>query len=145
MADERQMAELRDPHDTHGFIVPGTMTDMTDAPLVLGIETSCDETGVGIVRGHTLLSDAVASSVDASTTDISAVDLVSPVVVANIEARILVPMAAELGRHVAPGGLLLLSGILVPQRDDVRAAYPEFSVVASPAMGEWTLLALRKP
>jgi N6-L-threonylcarbamoyladenine synthase len=32
--------------------------------LVLGIETSCDETGVGIVRGHTLLADAVASSVD---------------------------------------------------------------------------------
>jgi len=35
-----------------------------DAPLVLGIETSCDETGVGIVRGHELLADAVASSVD---------------------------------------------------------------------------------
>jgi N6-L-threonylcarbamoyladenine synthase len=31
---------------------------------VLGIETSCDETGVGIVRGHTLLADALASSVD---------------------------------------------------------------------------------
>jgi len=36
----------------------------TTEPLVLGIETSCDETGVGIVRGHTLLADAVASSVD---------------------------------------------------------------------------------
>jgi N6-L-threonylcarbamoyladenine synthase len=35
-----------------------------DGPLVLGIETSCDETGVGIVRGTTLLADAVASSVD---------------------------------------------------------------------------------
>ncbi|MGQ4728599.1 tRNA (adenosine(37)-N6)-threonylcarbamoyltransferase complex transferase subunit TsaD [Streptomyces sp. Ju416(a)] len=35
-----------------------------DEPLVLGIETSCDETGVGIVRGTTLLADAVASSVD---------------------------------------------------------------------------------
>lgn len=33
-------------------------------PLVLGIETSCDETGVGIVRGETLLVDAIASSVD---------------------------------------------------------------------------------
>ncbi|MFG2038225.1 tRNA (adenosine(37)-N6)-threonylcarbamoyltransferase complex transferase subunit TsaD [Dactylosporangium sp. NPDC048998] len=33
-------------------------------PLVLGIETSCDETGVGIVRGHTLLADEIASSVD---------------------------------------------------------------------------------
>ncbi|WP_411283039.1 tRNA (adenosine(37)-N6)-threonylcarbamoyltransferase complex transferase subunit TsaD [Lapillicoccus sp.] len=37
---------------------------MSDEPLVLGVETSCDETGVGIVRGETLLADAVASSVD---------------------------------------------------------------------------------
>ena len=37
---------------------------MADEPLVLGIETSCDETGVGVVRGTTLLADAVASSVD---------------------------------------------------------------------------------
>ncbi len=37
---------------------------LRDEPLVLGIETSCDETGVGIVRGHTLLADALASSVD---------------------------------------------------------------------------------
>jgi N6-L-threonylcarbamoyladenine synthase len=33
--------------------------------VVLGIETSCDETGIGIVRGDRLLADAVASSVDA--------------------------------------------------------------------------------
>ncbi|WP_426298962.1 tRNA (adenosine(37)-N6)-threonylcarbamoyltransferase complex transferase subunit TsaD [Arthrobacter sp. R-11] len=33
-------------------------------PLVLGIESSCDETGVGIVRGTTLLSNTVSSSMD---------------------------------------------------------------------------------
>jgi N6-L-threonylcarbamoyladenine synthase len=32
--------------------------------LVLGIETSCDETGIGLVRGSTLLADAIASQVD---------------------------------------------------------------------------------
>jgi N6-L-threonylcarbamoyladenine synthase len=32
-------------------------------PLVLGIETSCDETGAGLVRGRELLADAIASSV----------------------------------------------------------------------------------
>jgi N6-L-threonylcarbamoyladenine synthase len=37
---------------------------MATEPLVLGIETSCDETGVGIVRGESLLVDAIASSVD---------------------------------------------------------------------------------
>ena len=34
------------------------------AAIVLGIETSCDETGVGVVRGTELMADAVASSVD---------------------------------------------------------------------------------
>lgn len=33
-------------------------------PLVIGIESSCDETGVGIVRGRELLANEVASSVD---------------------------------------------------------------------------------
>src|ERR1700750_3297600 len=42
---------------------PGHNGPVTE-PLVLGIETSCDETGVGLVRGHTLLAAAVASAVD---------------------------------------------------------------------------------
>ena len=33
-------------------------------PLVIGIETSCDETAIGIVRGRTLLANVIASSVD---------------------------------------------------------------------------------
>ena len=35
----------------------------TSEPLVLGIETSCDETGIGIVRGRSLLANEIASSV----------------------------------------------------------------------------------
>lgn len=33
-------------------------------PLVLGIESSCDETGVGIVRGNQLLANVIASSMN---------------------------------------------------------------------------------
>lgn len=33
-------------------------------PLVLGIETSCDETAVGVVRGRKLLANVIASSVE---------------------------------------------------------------------------------
>ena len=40
------------------------MTAGSSEPLVLGIETSCDETGIGIVRGHELLANEIASSVD---------------------------------------------------------------------------------
>ena len=35
-----------------------------EAPLVLGIESSCDETGVGVVRGTRLLANTVSSSMD---------------------------------------------------------------------------------
>ena len=33
-------------------------------PLVLGIETSCDETGVGVVRGREVLANVIASSME---------------------------------------------------------------------------------
>jgi len=87
----------------------------------------------------------VGSKLEASTTDLADLDLVAPVVLANIEARVLIPLAPVLSARVAPGGLLLLSGVLVPQRDEVRAAYPAMELLASPSLGEWTLLALRAP
>ncbi len=37
---------------------------MSNQPLILGIETSCDETAVGIVRGRTLLANVISSSVE---------------------------------------------------------------------------------
>src|SRR3982751_5982859 len=37
---------------------------MSGEPLVLGIETSCDETGIGLAGGRRLRADAVASSVE---------------------------------------------------------------------------------
>jgi len=39
-------------------------TEGKKEPVVLGIETSCDETGIGIVRGTTLLANVISSSMD---------------------------------------------------------------------------------
>ena len=33
-------------------------------PVVLGVETSCDETGIGIVIGDQLCANVIASSID---------------------------------------------------------------------------------
>jgi N6-L-threonylcarbamoyladenine synthase len=41
-----------------------TSRSLASEPLVLGIETSCDETGIGIVRGTTLLANVISSSMD---------------------------------------------------------------------------------
>ena len=46
-------------HQTRRHDPPGS-----SAPLVLGIETSCDETGIGIVRGTELLANVISSSMD---------------------------------------------------------------------------------
>ncbi|WP_437304729.1 50S ribosomal protein L11 methyltransferase [Sorangium sp. So ce388] len=46
-----------------------------------------------------------------------------PWVVANIEARVLRPIAPELARVLAPGGWLILSGILESEREGLVALY----------------------
>lgn len=71
------------------------------------------------------------------------------VVVANILANVLVELAPSLAAKVAPGGVLLLSGILGPQEDEVRRAQVAQGLVPLPGGdrrdGEWSLLALRRP
>ncbi len=68
-----------------------------------------------------------------------------PVVVANIEADVLIALHDALLARVAPGGLLVLSGVLVPQGERVRAAFSELESVSLPARGEWVALVLRRP
>lgn len=38
--------------------------EVLSEPVILGIETSCDETGIGIVRGNKLLANVISSSMD---------------------------------------------------------------------------------
>src|ERR1700710_1199483 len=57
----QRSAEAQGPAGLQG---PASGTGMTREPLVLGIETSCDETGVGIVRGTELLANVISSSMD---------------------------------------------------------------------------------
>ncbi len=42
----------------------GAQRRVEGPPVVLGIETSCDETGIGIVRGDRLLANVIASSME---------------------------------------------------------------------------------
>jgi ribosomal protein L11 methyltransferase len=68
------------------------------------------------------------------------------VVVANILANTLVELAPALVAKLAPGGVLLLSGILEPQEAEVRSAYLALGLARLPDgdrhVAEWSLLAL---
>ena len=87
--------------------------------------------------------NGLSPRVQADTTDVAALTESFPVVVANIEARVLVPMAQAIAARVAPRGLLVVSGILGTQRDEVRAAYAAMHLETESAKGEWVTLALR--
>jgi len=67
------------------------------------------------------------------------------VVVANILANTLIELAAEIARHLMPGGVAIVSGILGPQEEEVRAAYRRAGLRPLPQRdrrdGEWSLLA----
>lgn len=67
-------------------------------------------------------------------------------VLANIETHILVPMAEALTRTLAPGGQLLLSGILATQEPQIRAAYEPLGLrhVTTTQRGEWVLVQLER-
>ena len=117
------------------------------AAIVLGAERAVavdvDQEAVDVTNENAQRNN-LSAKIEASTTELADLHFMAPVVVANIEAKVLIPIAPVLERHVLPGGLLLLSGILVPQKDDVRNAYPDMELLEAPDLGEWTLLALRK-
>lgn len=70
-----------------------------------------------------------------------------PIVVANIMAHTLKELAPQLVAQVAPGGDLLLSGILLPQGDDVEEAFVAAGMEpkARREDGEWVLIHLVRP
>lgn len=117
------------------------------AAIVLGADRAVaidvDQEAIDVTNENAQRNN-LAAKIEASTTELADLHFMAPVVLANIEAKVLIPIAHVLERHVLPGGLLLLSGILVPQKDDVRNAYPDMDLFEAPELGEWTLLALRK-
>ncbi len=70
-------------------------------------------------------------------------------ILANILANTLCELARPIAAQLAPGGVVLLSGILTPQEDEVRAAYLAAGLRrlagGDRRDGEWSLLALERP
>ncbi|WP_132571239.1 50S ribosomal protein L11 methyltransferase [Roseateles saccharophilus] len=69
-----------------------------------------------------------------------------PLVIANILATPLKLLAPLLSAHVAPGGHLILAGILSRQADDLKAAYaPWLALEVSDEEDGWILMTARRP
>ncbi|MFO0661841.1 MAG: 50S ribosomal protein L11 methyltransferase [Polyangiaceae bacterium] len=100
-----------------------------------------DEDVIGVVEENAA-RNAMADKIVAKAGVIDDVKGTYPIVLANIEARILIPIAEPIIERVAPGGRLILSGILDGQENDVLAAYGAMKKVAIDREGEWVAITL---
>lgn len=64
---------------------------------------------------------------------------------ANILKGPLIDLAPDMAKHAAPGGFVILSGILNTQADEVVAAYQAqgFEQIVRDVLGDWTTLTLK--
>lgn len=87
---------------------------------------------------HNAMQNQVAAAFHAAADDLTSQ---AEVVLANILANPLVVLAPLLARLTRPHGRIVLSGILAPQADEVRAAYgPWFDMTTTEPEDEWVLL-----
>ncbi len=80
----------------------------------------------------------------AARTDLAEIDEQYPLVLANIESRILIPIKRELTKVVEPNGHLVLCGILLIEEQEVREAFSDpklkLRFVRRSEDGEWCSL-----
>jgi len=71
---------------------------------------------------------------------------VSDLVLANIEAGVLLPLAGDFPARIVPGGTLVLSGLLAAQAEAVTAAFVAAGLALESRRDEdeWTALSLRR-
>ncbi len=67
-------------------------------------------------------------------------------VFANILKGPLIALAPDMAAHVAPGGEVILSGILATQAGELSAVYARagFNPVAAEEIGDWATLVMRR-
>jgi ribosomal protein L11 methyltransferase len=121
--------------------------------LALGAEAvravDVDPDAVAVTRENAA-RNGLSSRVVADETRVGAVDGRYETVLANIEAKTLVELAPGLIARVAPGGLLVLSGILTAaaaptQVEDIKRAFGLFELIGVRPMGEWVAMSWVAP
>lgn len=88
-------------------------------------------------------ANGVADRVSVSTTDLADVEGTYDLVLANILAPTLVALSDDLRRVLAPGGSLVISGILADAHAHVLTALAPLEVVETETLDGWAAVTLR--
>jgi ribosomal protein L11 methyltransferase len=88
-------------------------------------------------------ANGVADRVDVSNTSLADIDGQFDIVVANILAPVLIDLADDLRRVVAPGGVVVVSGVLADRHDHVEAALLPLRRTRRRTLDGWAALTLQ--
>lgn len=109
---------------------------LSGAGSVTGIDV--DPIAIAAARRNARLNGARARL---ETTPLSAIAGTFELVVANLEAPVLLALAADLARCTAPGGALVVTGFIDEREAEIRRALPRH-VADDAGEGDWRLLVL---
>jgi ribosomal protein L11 methyltransferase len=126
-----------------GSGILGIIAARLGAKPVLGVDI--DPEALEVARGN-LERNRVAESMSVSDTPLDQVEETYDVVVANLTASLLTQLADSLTNRVSAKGMLLLSGILTEQVEEVVKWFEThyFKVVKSWSREEWHTVLLRR-
>ena len=126
-----------------GSGILGIVAARQGAQRVLGLEIDPDALEAA---QRNVDRNGVVGIMSVSLTPLDKVEEAFDVVVANLTASLITQMADDLARHVSDRGLLLLSGILAEQLEEVAKCFEThyFKVVKSWSKEEWRAILLRR-
>lgn len=119
-------------------------------PTAKCIATDIDSTAVDVARDNALINDVklghgagelLLAEADGMNSPLITARAPFDLLIANILAGPLVDLAPDFGRALAPGGIVILAGLLAAQSDTVASAYEKQRlVVRDRGFGEWPVL-----
>ena len=119
-------------------------------PEALVIASDIDQVAVDVALANVAINDLSGriACVEAAGFAHPQIAAAAPfdLVFANILKGPLIELAPDMARNLAPGGLVILSGLLVVQAEAVTAAYVTagFTPLSREDLGEWSALVLRR-
>lgn len=142
-------------------VVPASVADIGCGTAVLAIaaakvlEADVIASDIDPVAVDVALANALANDVGGRVACVEAAGFGHPdlqarapydLIFANILKGPLIDLAPDMAAQAAVGGHIILSGLLIPQADDVIAAYQVagFALVDRREIGDWATLTLRR-
>jgi ribosomal protein L11 methyltransferase len=111
------------------------------AASAVGVDINPASVEIGLANAA---ANGVSDRFTVSNTPLGSVEGTYDVVLANILAPALIELSDELVRVIAPGGRLVISGILAARHDHVIEALSSLIVIDEAEQQGWTAITLRK-